>query len=348
MEDRPNSGPPPGTPVERAEELREEVERLNPVLALRQKLRENLKESADLEKIPEPESLIKGVLCTDSLAWIYGKPGSAKSFVSLSWAASVGTGSPWLGRPVKQGPVLYLIAEGGGGFRKRVRAWESANGRYMEGVKFLDIPVQLLKPMEVEALTGVINDIQPVLIVIDTQARCTLGANENDNGEMSKVVAAADRLRAVCGSCVLLVHHSGRDGENLRGASAFDGAATTVIKTTKDAHYVELHSEKEKDDAEFETIFLQLTPEGSSAVITSREEGTTGAVERVIISTLYRCFLHTTVTAKEIMEACEGKIPRRQFYEAITTMVSQGRIIASGSDSRRRYALPEGQEMLGE
>lgn len=49
------------------------------------------------------------------------------------------------------------------------------------------------------------------LIVIDTQARATPGANENDSADMSAVIASSDRLRMETGAAVARVHHFGKD-----------------------------------------------------------------------------------------------------------------------------------------
>ena len=42
---------------------------------------------------------------------------------------SVATGTPWLGTyKVKAGPVVYIVAEGAGGFAKRLQAWKLSHG----------------------------------------------------------------------------------------------------------------------------------------------------------------------------------------------------------------------------
>ena len=42
-------------------------------------LRDALIDSAGLDKLPAPEPLIDGLLFSDSLAWLHGKPGHCKS-----------------------------------------------------------------------------------------------------------------------------------------------------------------------------------------------------------------------------------------------------------------------------
>ena len=104
------------------------AEQTNPTQDRLAQLRAHLVDSGGLDAIPEPVPLVDGILYQDSLAWLYGKPGSGKSFLALDWAGCVAAGLPWGERATAHGPVLYLVAEGSGGIRRRVRAWETTAG----------------------------------------------------------------------------------------------------------------------------------------------------------------------------------------------------------------------------
>jgi DNA-binding MarR family transcriptional regulator len=316
----------------------------NPVQARLAALRQRLLGSADLDQRPDPVPLIAGVLYLDSIAWMYGKPGSGKSFVALDMACCVAAEDmDWQGHPTKTGPVVFLVAEGISGTGKRKRSWEEEHD-ITTSVLFLPVAVQLLNVIDLAALLLLLADIKPVLVVIDTQARCTIGVNENDNGEMSKVVAAVDRIREVTGACVLLAHHSGRSGENLRGASALDGAATTVIKASKDGMYIDLMSEKQKDVPDFETVLLRTKPVGDSLILESRGRGTNTESEETVLRTLRDCFGTTSATGTKLME--ESGLKKSTFYRALNSLVRQGIVQNIGTQKRPVYALPKGQEML--
>lgn len=205
-------------------------------------LRDHLLRRSDLHKLPKPEPLIRGVLNLNSDAWLIGASGSYKSFVAIDWACRVVTGLPWNGAPVRQGPVLYIAAEGASGIEQRITAWEKAHQPVGDDLMVLPVAVQALirsggsldmHPAwrELCALAG---EVRPVLIVLDTQARMSLGARENDNGEMSLWVEAVSALRRHSGgACVLVVHHTGRNGGDARGASAIDGAQDTEWKVER-------------------------------------------------------------------------------------------------------------------
>ena len=75
-------------------------------------------------------------------------------------------------------------------------------------------------------------------VILDTLARCMVGADENSAKDCGVVVDAMTRLlgRTPGGRGVILgVHHAGKDGKTLRGSSAFEGAADTVYFTSRDA-----------------------------------------------------------------------------------------------------------------
>ena len=57
-----------------------------------------------LRKIEPPSPLIENYLFHDSLAWLGGKPGHVKTFIAVEIACCVGTGTPWHGHQVAQGP----------------------------------------------------------------------------------------------------------------------------------------------------------------------------------------------------------------------------------------------------
>lgn len=214
---------------------------------------------AELMDRPPPMPLILDWLDLDSLAWLIGKPGSYKSFLALDWAGHIGQGVPWRGHPVHQGEAVYIVAEGTTGISMRVRAWEDRHTP-MKAIRFLPRPVQA-SGAEWAVLVEACRRIGPVLVVLDTQARVTVGMDENDNTEMGKFIHRAEELRAATGACVLIVHHIGRNGEDARGASALDGAQSTEIKiarSTRGPLWALISQDKQKDMAESEPIEIQL------------------------------------------------------------------------------------------
>lgn len=225
----------------------------------RTSLRDRLLVRSDLHKLPKPEPLIRGVLNVNSDAWLIGASGSYKSFVAIDWACRVATGLPWNGAEVKRGPVLYVAAEGASGIEQRITAWEKEHVAVGDDLLVLPVAVQALGREAGQLgltaawweLREIATQVRPALIVLDTQARMSLGARENDNSEMGMWVEAVSWLRSQCDACVLVVHHTGRNGGDARGASAIDGAQDIEWKVertgTREEQRAKLRLDKSKD-----------------------------------------------------------------------------------------------------
>jgi hypothetical protein len=170
----------------------------------------------------------------------------------------------WHGKRVEQSKVLYVVAEGVRGIKRRVRAWEALNKRAMVGVDFYERAVQLGDRKDVGTLIRTAKRGNYEFIVLDTQARCTVGLEENSASEMGVVVAALDVLKEVTGACVALVHHSGASGGRARGSTAILGAldAEFEVEADKDAMSVSVHTRAQKDLAEAPSIEFDLVTPG--------------------------------------------------------------------------------------
>lgn len=230
-------------------------------------LRAALVETSTLDALPSYTELVQGLLIADSLAWLSGKPGSGKSFLALDVAARVATGTPWHGRTTKKGRVLYVLGEGGSGLKARVRAWEIARDLLMYGVWFLPRAVQMLDTVQGPAFAMLCAELQPALIVIDTQARVTVGINENSAEEMGRFVDALDGIRTATNACVLLVHHETHEGARMRGSTALSGAAQTIIRCSREQGFVTAEVTKQKDGDPGSRMEFQMVDAGLSVVL---------------------------------------------------------------------------------
>jgi len=307
------------------------------------KLRAALVDSAGLDNIEDPEALIgDDLLFRDCLVWMVGKPGCMKSFTALDMAGCVGTGESWQGWPVRQGPVLYLVAEGVSGTKKRVRAWEKAMGRTMDGVTFLPVAVQSKIATHWDAFVTVAKEMKPALIVIDTQARVTVGVEENSNTEMGIFVDQAERLRKATGACVLIVHHIGKSSDGGRGATTVEGAVNTIIKVTKDENRVTLECTKNKDGTEWDDIKLRAIPTGDSVVLglddgTGQSDTFNTLVARKWIQDWWRTFEREPVSVSRLVKT--NLVAETTFYNTRRGLMAQGIVVKEGEGNATRYRL---------
>jgi hypothetical protein len=221
-----------------------------------------LLDASALDNMPALEPLVGDLLHLDTLARIIGPSGHMKSFVTIDLAGHVGTGMRWHGQYVRQGTVVYLVAEGARGIRQRVRAWEKHYGLKMDNVLFLPRPVQA-RGEEWDTLIEAMRRLKPALIVIDTQARVSVGIEENSNTELGVVVERLDDLRRATEACVLVIHHTGHVGEHGRGASAAKGALQSELHVSKKGDtaknvVVTMKVGKQKDNEEGQDVQFGL------------------------------------------------------------------------------------------
>ena len=215
------------------------------------------------EHRPTRQWLIPAMLPQSGIAMLFGPPGCGKSFLTMAWSLCIASGTPWLGRPVLQGPVAYIAGEGSFGLGSRICAWKAHTGFQGEsGVRWFDETIMLQDAGNLHELITALNEdflTPPVLVVIDTLSRCSGGADENSNTDMAKVIAAADCLQQRFHCTVLIVHHAGKDKDRgPRGASSLIGNTETIIEVAPTDEGCRVICYKQKDAPKFDSISLQL------------------------------------------------------------------------------------------
>ena len=306
------------------------------------RLRGELLDLKALRNIPPPEPLVDGYLFLDSLAWLGGKPAHGKTFVAVELACCIGTGTPWHGHIVAQRPVLYLIAEGASGLASRVDAWALANGRIPENVIFLPFAVKMMENLDVAAFGQLLSEIQPGLVILDTQARVTVGAEENSSRDMGQFVHNLDLLRQLSGACVLVVHHEPRNADNLRGSTALEGAAASILRANKDGNVVTVENSKQKDAPAQPPIALALIAIGDSAVLSHEAVGLfsqTTESEHHVLTVLRDSFGTAGGTKTELKEA--ANLAKTTWFRTIKALVDKGLVWERKEGRSTIYSLPD-------
>jgi hypothetical protein len=298
-----------------------------------------------IRALPPPAWLVEGYLVRDSMALLYGPSGTYKTFLGIDIALHVATGSWWHSkRTIDQpGRVIYVIAEGAHGAGTRIDAWQRhhrTNPDDHAPVAWLPRAVNLADRVEAAAFAEVAARIEPDLIVIDTLARCTLGAEENSARDMGLVVENLDGIRRRTGACVLAVHHTGKDTANgARGSSALRAAMDTEIEVGADP--LELKVTKQKDAAEVPRLNLTPLPvEGTSSLVIVPSSivamgDEIGASDALVLGALVDIAIPGGVPSGAWEKA--ASVAPRTFYRARGRLLSTGRIRNVGSENRPLY-----------
>lgn len=307
----------------------------------------------DTSEITEIDWTVEDYLESDSLALIFGEPGSGKSFVAIDLASCVATGHAWHGHDVKKGAVFYIAGEGFNGLTRRFRAWEIRNHVSLSGAPIFRShkPARLydrqsaIDVAEAVYVTAQECGVMPTLIVVDTIAR-NMGGDENSTQDMNAFIEHLDAcLRVPYKSTVLCVHHSGKASPGqARGSSALRGAldAEYMIELEQTSKTIVMSNRKMKDadippEKRFyiESVDLGLIDKKGNPI-------TGAALDAVDISGLVKSLEekreYMGKNQRKIIEALDGLIFARKkdpHNTPITTDDLRDAAIGKGVDGKR-------------
>jgi len=171
-----------------------------------------------------------------------------------------------------------------------------------------------------------------------------VGLDENSAKDMGVFIDAAEQIKRATGSgTVLLVHHTGKDKQTVRGSSALEAAMDTVYTTEGDPLNLRLRRTKRKDGPMEDTHQLRLVASGESAVL----EPMDAAVHRkasdsdlearswVALGVVFGDRVFTKTEAVTVLTAEEhGGISRASAYRAITRLSMAGVLRTVSANSR--------------
>lgn len=279
--------------------------------------------AAEFAATPSARWRVKGVLPESGLAMVYGAPGSGKSFFALDLCASIARGQAWRGRRTAQGRVAYVAAEGRAGFAVRLRAYLKANGLdRLDGLGVIgETPNFFTSSGDHHALAEAVQVWGGAdVIVVDTLAASSSGADENTAKELGAVLGKLGKVQAATGGLVVLVHHSGKDES--RGARGWSGLKAAV-------------------DAEIEVSRPDEEQPGRLARVTKQKDGESGQVfpfELAVVELgadedgepITSCVVRPTVEVpvkRQKVKTTEVQRPRGQYQQvAYDLIVARGTV----------------------
>ena len=211
-----------------------------------------------LRDLPKPQWLIHGMLASKGIAFIYGPPKNAKTYVAVTLASSVATDMLWMGRLTRHGHVIYIAGEDIDDVALRFRGFAEYHGlQDMPNLHIFPCPLALATdtPLLIASLKHHYGDIDIALIIVDTLAICTLGIDESSKKEFDKVIGSTEMLWRTFNCCVALIHHEGKNGE-MRGTSNMEAIAMSKIRVFQADNNVVIKSVLIRRGKPFDDIFL--------------------------------------------------------------------------------------------
>ena len=215
---------------------------------------------------PEPW-LVDHLLSTGCLSLIASKPGAGKTTLIEDAALSIATGRPWLGRDVRQGPVVYYCFDQHRRFVK-----EHFRNMGATGEEEIFIHFDPIEGDPVGLLTSYIETYKPVLVIVDMLAQFfdlvdTGGKDGTVNyAKMSKHLTPLRSLAEQSTTHIALVHH-GRKGESsedsILGSTAITGRVDTVLLLDREEEQRNLRTTKQRGSGDtLEKTIIELDADG--------------------------------------------------------------------------------------
>ena len=167
--------------------------------------------------VPPIDYIVAGLFARNTLTLWAGAGGCSKSFLAQKLAIAVATGTPFLGRPSKQDPVLYLDYENPA-YAVRGRLDAMASGA-LPPLKIWGTWLEHQPPpIGSELLAAIVKKTKPLLIF--DPFRFAHGQDENDSTAMMAIMQCL-RSYAAAGCAVVILHHLAKaEGSTSRGSTA--------------------------------------------------------------------------------------------------------------------------------
>ncbi|MFZ2494130.1 MAG: AAA family ATPase [Thermoanaerobaculia bacterium] len=271
---------------------------------------------------------------------LYGHAGTSKSFVSLFFGTSIALGRPIFGRPVMQGPVLYLDGELDRDTWLR-RAYMLARGLDIEkpppGLVYMRVEDSLLQPGTRGRVLDWIKANKPVLTVIDSYGACLPGKEVNNPDE----VGGHMRSLRPFGTC-LIVDHAAKAADMTKSSTPLGSVAKKnesrsmfQIASTRSGASVVKH-EKANFAKLSEPVAYELTIGGGMARVTQLDysddrlheiEAALPASKR-IINAFRAGIVEGGASYKQIAEALD--IPERTVRNKAGDLIKSGDLVKDG------------------
>lgn len=150
------------------------------------------------------EWIVPGLLTSNELFIIAAGPRQGKSLIGLTLAHAIATGGNFLGRPVPEGKVIYANLEDSDlKIKERLQA-QGWSDQAMENAYALDS----FKLSEIGDLEGLVEELNPRLVVLDTLSRIRDDRFSEDKSEMGKLLEPLQDLARRRDCCVIVIHHT--------------------------------------------------------------------------------------------------------------------------------------------
>ena len=203
--------------------------------------------------LPRPpiEYLVENLITTSSVNIFFGKEASKKTYSLLTLAFCMVNGFDWLHLKTIKSPVLFVNEETGGAalldrieqVRRGLDCYKD-NGNEISYTQMAGL--KLDKKEDIAEIESQISKLGSKLIIFDALADIMSG-DENSKKDVQPVMSVLRKIADTTNSAVILIHHTNKGGEVIRGSSAIGASADLIVKVTSSSNIINYEMTKNRN-----------------------------------------------------------------------------------------------------
>lgn len=292
----------------------------------------------DLEAQPQGHRwLIHQLWSRNAVGLLAGPPKSCKTFLALDLAVSVASGTAALGRfPIEApGPALVFLAEDAREHvRERLESLCQHRGLDIDRLDLVVITATLLRldtREDQDRLRATLCRFKPRLLLLDPLVRLH-SCNENDAGEISRLLSYFRDLQRTFDVAVMLTHHMAKKhrahpGQALRGSSDIHAWSDSSAYLTRRSDHITLTVEhRAAQPPEPMTLALVSEPDGSNAHLEIRDGDGVTHPQKPSLEQLVMDLLGQTAPLPRLEIRARLRVNNQRLGEALGTLEKRGQI----------------------
>lgn len=188
----------------------------------------------DAARLAEPiEWVVKDTLATGCVYILAGRAKlTRKTLTCMHLGRCIASGTPFFSRETRTRRVIYTMLEDG---QKRARRRAAMMGfrepTWQPGHFMFEYEIEDYETTLRQMQTG---ELKNVLWIIDSlpEVVAHLGLDENKAGEITKFIRGHRKLAQAANSTIIFIHHMNKQGEKMRGSTAFEGSGDGWAEAT--------------------------------------------------------------------------------------------------------------------